>query len=134
MRSKTTIGVFIVSIAAFLNCSRPIQMPEPFKPREISAYPFISPPDRIAVLRSRYTEILKGMTAPQVKSILGEPDEVKPAFEPIIWNAKQTGYLYLYVNQRLVKNGSVNERQESLIRVTFDFKGLVIKVHQWGSW
>ena len=132
MRSKAIIGVFIVSIAVFLNCSPPIHMPEPFRPKEISAYPFISPPDKIAVIQSRYKEILKGMTAAQVKSILGEPDEVKPTFEPRIWNAKQTGYLYIYVTRRLVKNGSVNERQESLIRVTFDFNGLVVKVHQWG--
>jgi outer membrane protein assembly factor BamE (lipoprotein component of BamABCDE complex) len=109
-------------------------MPEPFSSKEISAYPFYGSSARVTTIHARYKEVATGMTAARVKSILGEPDEVKPAFEARIWNAKQIGYIYLFVIRRLVKNGSANDRQESLVRVTFDLNGQVTKVHQWGSW
>jgi SmpA / OmlA family len=134
MRSKSTIGLFALFPVAFIACAPPVRMPEPFSPKEISTYPFYCSADRVAAIQARYKQVSTGMTAAQVKSILGEPDEVKPAFEARIWNGKQIGYFYVFVVRRLVKNGSANDRQESLVRVAFDLNGEVTRVHQWGAW
>lgn len=72
------------------------------------------------------------MSLIEVKSILGEPDEIRLLYGSSTGNEKPVGYTYWYIIRRAVKNGSVNEKQEVLVRVSFDRKGLVTKVDHWG--
>jgi len=100
--------------------------------REIEKYPFKASPQREKTIRAGYTRIVAGMTPDQVKNILGEPDEVRPLYEPIVKNAKQIGYSHWFVIRRMVKDGSQNDRQESLVRVSYNFQNLVTAVDSWG--
>ena len=72
------------------------------------------------------------MSVKQVIGILKEPDETNPTFEPKIWKPKQIGYTYWYLIQRKVKNGSVVEKDEILVRVAFDLNWVVTGVDHWG--
>ncbi len=103
-----------------------------FISKEIAVYPFNAPPARATIIRARYKDIRPGMRVSDVKTILGEPDEIRPLYEPKVKNARLVGHTYCYVIRRLVKNGSANERQESLVRVSFSLDGSVTKVVEWG--
>jgi outer membrane protein assembly factor BamE (lipoprotein component of BamABCDE complex) len=72
------------------------------------------------------------MTRTQVVTILGEPEEIRPLYEPKIWNAKRIGTTYWFIIERRKPSGSVNERAEKLVRVAFDLNQLVTRVDHWG--
>lgn len=103
-----------------------------FVEKEINKYPFSASAERSATIRSRYQRVAVGMSPTEVKSILGEPDEIRRLYSASIGNEKHIGYTYWFVIRRAVENGSVNERQEVLVRISFDLKGLVMKVDHWG--
>lgn len=100
--------------------------------KTISIYPFLASEERTAVIRSGYKRIVTDMSPTDVKAILGEPDEVRPMYEPVIKNGKLIGYTYWYVIRRLVRDGSVNEKKESLVRVSFNLDDRVSRVDGWG--
>lgn len=100
--------------------------------REIEKYPFHANPDREAKIKNGYGHIIIGITPEQVKEILGEPDEVRYLYEPRIKMGKKIGYTHWFVIRRLVKSGSVNDRDESLVRVSFNFEDKVTAIHSWG--
>jgi hypothetical protein len=98
----------------------------------IKAYPYYASEQRTAQIKSSYKQIQKGMTTEQVKKLLGEPDEIRPAYEPEIWNPNQIGYTHWYLIQRKTDTGSQNDRDEKLVRIFYDFKWSVVKVDHWG--
>lgn len=100
--------------------------------KEINNYPFVATSVRAAKIRNRYQEIKAGMSPAEVLALLDEPDEIRPLYEPRVKNGKIIGYTYWYVIQRLAKNGSVNEKQELLVRVSFSLNDRVSKVDAWG--
>ena len=102
------------------------------QPREISSYPFIASPERVAIIRTGVTRITIGLPSSNVASVLGEPDEIRPLYEPKYKHPKIIGYTYWYIIQRLVKNGSTNQKQESLLRVSFNLNNKVTKIDSWG--
>ncbi len=65
-------------------------------------------------------------------AVLGEPDEIRTLHEPKVKNGKIVGYTHWYIIRRLVKNGSAAQKQESLVRVSFDLDDRVSKVDAWG--
>jgi hypothetical protein len=104
----------------------------PIATKEISAYPFFASPERALAIRNNFGRIVAGMSPSQVASVLGEPDEVRVAYEPKIKRAKVVGYTYWYVIRRLRRDGSVIEKQEALVRVFFGLDDRVAKVDAWG--
>lgn len=103
-----------------------------FVEKEINHYPFSASVERSATIRSRYQRVAAGMSPAEVISILGEPDEIRRLYSASTGNEKHIGYTYWFVIRRAVENGSVNERQEALVRISFDLKGRVMKVDHWG--
>jgi hypothetical protein len=72
------------------------------------------------------------MTVEQVKSVLGDPDEIKELYEPKIKTPKQIGNTYWYIIQRLQESGSAVDKAEKLVRVSFSLKGRVTAIDYWG--
>lgn len=99
---------------------------------EISTYPFIATPERAETIRRGLTNIYVGMSRPEAVAVLGEPDEVYPLYVPRHKHGKVIGYTQWYIAQRLVKNGSANQKQESLLRLTFSLSNKVSKIDSWG--
>jgi hypothetical protein len=100
--------------------------------KEITAYPFFASPERALSIRANFGRIAAGMSRSDVASVLGEPDEVRTAYEPKIKRAKIVGYTYWYVIRRLSREGSVVEKQEALVRVLFGLDDRVVRVDAWG--
>ncbi len=100
--------------------------------REIEEYPFNASSNRAASIKEGYNRISIGMTPKQVNEILGKPDEIRYLYEPRIKTGKRIGYTHWFVIRRLVKNGSVNDRDESLVRVSYNFEDQVIAIDSWG--
>ena len=100
--------------------------------KSIANYPFVASSERSAQIRNGYLQVIPGMSFKEVAAILGEPDEVRPLYEPIIKQRKVIGYTQWYVIKRRVASGSVNEMQESLVRVSFGLNHRVTKVDAWG--
>lgn len=99
---------------------------------KIASYPYFATHERIAQIKGNYRKVQLGMTSEEVKSILGDPDETRPLYEPKIWNAKQIGYTHWFLIQRKVAEGSANDRDEKLVRVSYDLNWKVTHVHHWG--
>jgi hypothetical protein len=95
-------------------------------------YPYIAPLEKANYIKENYKKISIGQSISKVETILGKPDEISPLYEPIIKNGKIIGKSYWYFIQKLKENGSVNERQEKLVRITFNLNGKVISVDAWG--
>lgn len=100
--------------------------------KEITAYPFVASQQRAAAIRGEYNRVMAGMSPAEVRVILGDPDEIRPLYEPVPKEEKQIGYTYWYVIRRLVRDGSVNEKKESLVRITFGLDNRVSRVDSWG--
>lgn len=99
---------------------------------EIAKYPYRVSKDRALEIKQKFIQIKIGMNQANVEKILGKPDEILERYEPIVKNGKKIGLTYLYIIQRLSKNGSVNQKGEKLVRISFDLKGEVTKVDSWG--
>lgn len=100
--------------------------------KEITTYPFLASEERAASIRSNYKRVAVDMSPADVKAILGDPDEIRPLYEPIIKNGKVIGYTYWYVIRRLVANGSVNDKKEALVRVSFNLSDRASRIDAWG--
>jgi|SRR5881396_611909 len=101
--------------------------------RKLSSYPYIATPERAAAIRESYKRVAPGMSPAEVAKLLGEPDEVHPLYEPRSKKkGEAVGYTQWYIIKRLAGSGSVNEKQESLVRVSFGLDDRVSKVDAWG--
>lgn len=103
-----------------------------FAEKEILRYPFAAEADRAASLRRHYPSVVIGMSAAEVKSLLGEPDEVRRLYAAAHKRSPHIGYTFGFVIQRAAGHGSADDRQEVLVRVSFDLDGRVTKVDHWG--
>jgi len=141
-RSRAPVGV---NVSRHMNLARPLisailtvavscatAAGRDVQEREIKAYPFIANSERAAALRNGYKRIALGMTPLQVAAVLGEPDEIRALYEPNVKNGKLIGYTHWYVIRRMVKTGSEVEKQESLVRVSFELNDRVSKIDAWG--
>ena len=98
----------------------------------IAAYPHIAGPERSAAIRAGYAKIEPGMSSAEVRAVLGEPDEVRPLYAPMAKRPDLVGQTCWYVLRRLAAHGSQRERQESVVRVSFDLDDVVTGVDVWG--
>jgi hypothetical protein len=95
-------------------------------------YPYYASKERTDQIKNNYKKVKKGMNPQEVKSLLGEPDETKAAYEPKIWNAKQNGYSQWFIIQRKCENGSADEKDEKLVCVRYNLQWKVVMVTHWG--
>ena len=123
---------FLVTIASLVGSTSVLGDARTIETREIDNYPFQASSNREAIIKLGYRRITIGMTQVQVKAILGEADEIRYLYEPRIKTGKRIGYTHWFVIRRIIKNGSVNERDESLVRVSFNFKYYVTAIDSWG--
>ena len=103
-----------------------------FSQNDGMSYPYISSTERKKFITENYEKIQINQTEQEVKQILGTPDDILPLYEPKIKKPKKNGFTFWYILQRLKKNGSQNERAEKIVRISFDLKGKVIAIDQWG--
>lgn len=122
---------FLVVLTLFLAAPVPAQ-DDAFTPRQITTYPFHASPERAALIRERWRQLRPGMELAQVKAALGEPDEVRPAYDPNLRRARLIGHTWWYVLRRLVEHGSEAEMCEALVRVRFSLDARVESVVAWG--
>ena len=101
------------------------------KNRQIS-YPYFATSERSNQIENNYKKIEIGMTPQEIKSLLGEPDEMHPLYEAKILNAKQIGHTQWFLIQRRTDKGSVKDKDEKLVRVSYDLNWKVIVVDHWG--
>ena len=94
-------------------------------------YPYFATPERTESIEGGYKKIKTGMAVNEVKVILGEPDEIKDLYEPKIKTRKIIGFTYWYLIQRMKSTGSQNERNEKLVRISFNLNGEVTGVDRW---
>ncbi len=117
---------------AFLGASLVSAQDGPFAPRQIATYPFHASAERAAQIRTRHKDVRPGMELAEVRALLGEPDEVRPAHDPNLRRARLIGHTYWYVVRRLVEHGSEAEMREALVRVRFNLEAKVESVVSWG--
>lgn len=130
MRYLIATLVFVSGCAAQSECGYECG---DFARRHITEYPYAASPEKASQIRRGYARIMPGMTVRDVKAILGEPDEVNLVMRvPTDKAHSVTGHAYWYVLHRKVASGSVLERDEALVRVTFSLEGQVTKVDHWG--
>jgi hypothetical protein len=94
-------------------------------------YPYHVSPEREQIILEGFGKVKPGMSAEEAKKILGEPDEVHDLYEPNFKSGKAIGFTYWYLIQRLKKSGSQIEKNEKLVRVSFNPNAKVIKVEKW---
>lgn len=100
--------------------------------KEITEYPFIASEERATAIRNNYKHVVVGMTSIDVQRILDDPDEIRPLFEPVAIEGKLIGYTYWYVIRRLTPSGSVDEKKEALVRISFSLEDRVTRIDNWG--
>lgn len=100
--------------------------------KQITTYPFVAARARAAEIVSGFPKVKAGMLPFEVRAILGEPDEVHILYEPRIKKPKTIGCTRWYIVRRLVQSGSVNDKKEALVRVSFDLDRRVFHVDHWG--
>lgn len=113
----------------FLNA---VSFANEFVINKIISYPYKASTDKANKIKTEYKKVSLGMSATEVVDMLGKPDETRPLFEPIINNGKQIGFTHWYLIQRLKKDGPVNEKQEKLVRISYNQNWTVIAIDHWG--
>ena len=94
-------------------------------------YPYHASPEREQAILEGSGKVKSGMSVEEVKKILGEPDEVRDLHEPNIKSGKTIGFTYWYLIQRPKEPGSQVEKNEKLVRISFDSNGKVSRVDKW---
>jgi len=96
------------------------------------SYPYKATEEKTKRIEIETKKITLGMSGSEVIGILGEPDETHPLYEPKIKQPTQIGYTHWYLIQRLKENGSVIEKQEKAVRITYDLDWTVIGINLLG--
>lgn len=68
------------------------------------------------------------MSEGDVTRTVGQPDEVRPLYEPRVKNGKQIGHTWWYV----VSADSLTDPKGSVLRVSLDQQGRVTSIDHWG--
>lgn len=100
--------------------------------KTIEHYPFVASVARSERIFAGYRQVKPGMSVSEVNALLGEADEIRALFSPTSKNAKPIGHTRWYVLRRLTDNGSANDKQEAVVRVSFNLQGRVSAVDTWG--
>lgn len=101
-------------------------------PHQSLAYPYVASLERQAQILSGMGRIKAGMSPSEVEAIMGKADIVLDLYNRSMFDPKPTGYTFWYIIQRNTDTGSAVERDEKLVRVTFDLMDRVTNVDFWG--
>jgi hypothetical protein len=123
---KTTFLIVLTGIA-FVGCAGPTPSRQ-----EALAYPYVASRERQAEILNGMDRIKTGMTPSEVKATLGKTDFVYDLFNRGMKDSSPIGYTWWYILQRKTDTGSFAEREEKLVRVSFDLEDTVTKVDFWG--
>lgn len=93
-------------------------------------YPYYASKERQERINNGYLLVREGMGVKDVEYLIGTPDEINDVFDKNNWD-KKIGFSYVYLLERIVPQGSVNEKKEKLVRVMFDVDNKVIRVDKW---
>ncbi len=96
------------------------------------SYPYIASPERADHIMTNFQAVQKGHSEEAVLKLLLTPDEVHELYEPLKKNPKAIGKTYWYIIKRMQAEGSQTDKDESVVRVSFDLIGRVISVDHWG--
>ena len=94
-------------------------------------YPYVASPERQEQIRTGMTNVTQGMSPSDVEAILGKPDEVRKLYGRIK-QAEPVGYTWWFIVQRKAESGSVNDKAEKLVRVSFTLNDRVTRVDATG--
>lgn len=125
------ISLFIISIICFtlVSCKSNKDMKYMEKAKlyqENIQYPYKASKKREGIIRNNMNNLKKGMSAEQVIEKLTKPDEVNLTRKSIKKADGIIGFSFVYLLRRDQNVGSVNEKNEQLIRVHFDKFGKLI--------
>jgi len=95
-------------------------------------YPYFASNERSELIINGYTKVLIGDSEEVALKKLANPDEIRELYEAKIYKPKVIGKTYWYILQRISSSGSVNEKKEKLVRITFDLQNKVTHVDHWG--
>ena len=95
-------------------------------------YPYYASQERKQIILDGYQKIKTGMDTNEVKRLLGQPDEVLDLYDPRnIKAGRKVGFTYWYLMQRARASCSQIEKDEKLVRVSFDLNSKVTHVDRW---
>lgn len=97
-------------------------------------YPYIATPERQAQVFQGVEKIKVGMSSADVRSCMGDPDEVKNSYDPNISlkNRDPIGYSWWYIIERKTESGSVTANGLKLVRASFDLNDTLTQVDSRG--
>ncbi len=83
----------------------------------IKSYPYYASTQRTQIIIENHDKIQKEMNSKDLLNIMGEPDEIRPLYEPKHNPPrKPVGTTWWYIIQRKQENGSVIDKDEKLVR------------------
>src|SRR5687767_14750339 len=59
-------------------------------------YPYRASPERERQIRAGFPRVAPGSSMTDVTDVLGEPDEVRPLYEPVMFRPRRIGTTYWY--------------------------------------
>jgi hypothetical protein len=96
------------------------------------SYPYFANEERSTLIKNEYTKILIGDPKETVLKVLPAPDEILDLYNLKIYPPKIIGKTYWFIIQRKIASGSVIEKDEKLVRVSFNLQEKVTAVDHWG--
>lgn len=96
------------------------------------SYPYLATQKKSAQILNHWKSIQPKMSDREVIRILGEADEIVPLYEPLKKNPKLIGKTWWYILQRDIENGTQAQKNEKVVRISFDKDDRVISVDKWG--
>jgi hypothetical protein len=92
-------------------------------------FPYVASQEREKQIREGAKKITVGMTEAEVKRILGEPDIIRPLFEPKVIKANRIGTTYWYLVEQEQNTDYENSK---IVRIALDLNGNVTDIVAWG--
>jgi hypothetical protein len=125
MKMRNTVFA-IVAVSLLAGCAG-----SPSVSSQSLSYPYVATPNRQDQILNGMGRVKADMDPSDVERFLGKPDEIRKLYDRIK-NADPVGYTWWYIIERHTPSGSVVEKAEKLVRVSFDLKDKVTRVDSWG--
>ncbi|MDO5970244.1 hypothetical protein Q4Q35_10535 [Flavivirga aquimarina] len=129
--AKWLISFIIMCLLALLSCR---QQNNPMNIDDINLFqkkiniPYNASGKRVKVILDNMNKLKKGMAVKQVIELLTAPDEVNLTYKLVKSKSEENtiGFSLVYILKRRIETGSINEKDEKLLRIHFnDSKKLI---------
>ncbi len=123
---------FTLLLTAFLvsaGCSgNKYKRPETNEARQaMLTYPYKADRERVEQIDRGVIRVRVGTSSDEVIRRMGNPDEINDTLDKDNWD-KKVGFSFVYIKQRDKACGSVEEKNEDLIRIHFNKKKEVTRI------